>query len=246
LITFVLWKWRADYRTRFGAHHVDCVARMIADRCGVPCRVVCVTDDPRGLTAARPHPLWRDCERLLNPSGAHLPSCYRRLKLFDAATTDEMGVRRGDWVVSVDLDVVVCGDLAPLVLGRDADFVGWRVPGMKHEAVFNGSVFALRAGAHQDVWDEFDPAASPGLAAGAGYFGSDQGWISYRLPAARHDGWTRRDGVWSWPRELRFQRGLPTGARLVAFHGKHKPWDRSAREATPWVSDYWSVEHATY
>jgi hypothetical protein len=63
---------------------VNRIARAIKRNArAVPVRVVCVTDDPSGITECDTHPLWDDCSKLRNASGAHLPSCYRRLKLYD-------------------------------------------------------------------------------------------------------------------------------------------------------------------
>lgn len=183
-------------------------------------RVVCVTDDPTGVVCET-FPLWRDCATLPNASGAHLPSCYRRLRLFDPATQEAMGIAEGERIVSLDLDAVVVGKLNGLFDRPDA-FVGWAVRGSHHPRVYNGSMWMLRAGAHPEVWTTFNPESSPKRAAAAGYRGSDQAWMTYRLNHCV--GWTAADGVYSYHLDVRGRPDLPPNARIVMFHGRVKPW----------------------
>lgn len=234
----VFWKWKprdgyTALRVPYEAKAVNVATAMVRRNYRGDVRVICVTDDPAGVECET-FPLWSDCETLQNASGANLPSCYRRLKLFDPATQREMGIAEGERIVSIDLDTVITGELNPL-FDRPDRFVGWAVEGTYHPRVFNGSMWMLRAGSHPEVWTTFNPATSPRKAAIAGYRGSDQAWISYRL---RHcAGWEAGDGVYSYHKDVR-GRSLPESARVVMFHGKLKPWMPAAL-AIDWVREHY-------
>lgn len=241
--TFVTWKWKQDgFRSRYIADHVNVMQKMLAKNVEAPHRTICVTDDPDNIKCDT-YPLWEDASQLKNISGHHLPSCYRRLKLFDQKTQADLGITPGSRIVSIDLDTVILDSMRPLLKKQDM-FVGWAVPGTRHQTVFNGSMWMFSAGEDlQWMWDTFKPNESPQRALAAGYFGSDQSYISHQLGYARFCGqWTSRDGVMSYTREVRATRMLPKHARVVMFHGKRKPWDPNVRRESAWIERYWKNE----
>lgn len=238
MITVVSWRWKQRGGREFLPEYVNTHKAMVARHLKQEHRYICITDDPTGIEGET-FPIWGDCDELKNLSGNPMPSCYRRLKLFDGATTDAMGIARGDRVVSMDLDVVVVAELDPL-FDRPEDFVGWRVQGGKHSSVFNGTLFMQRADTMSYVWNTFHPKNSPWAARHAGYYGTDQAWISYLLaPSAA--GWSRKDGVLSYNQDCRLTGNLPAHTRLVSFHGgNHKPWIKRVQDESPWIRDYWN------
>jgi len=234
-LTIVCWKWSSDhYKVRFEAHHVNVLAKMIKRHYKSPYRMVCITDEPKGITECETHPLWTDHSKLPNISGKHLPSCYRRLKIFSKEVAAELNAER---ILSIDLDVVLTGDVSG-IFNRPDPFVGWKVPGVHVAEVYNGSMVLFTAGLYDWIWTTFDPVKSPLLAKQAGYQGSDQGWISYCLKA-REPGWGRHDGVFSYPREIRHFMGLPNNARMVIFHGQRKPWDTRYSRDRHWIMKHY-------
>lgn len=233
MIHIITFKWRSPtYSVTYTAEHVNILADMVRRHYQGPHRFLCITDDPRGIEVET-YPLWGDCSQLKNASGAHLPSCYRRLKLFDPETQAELGIKPGDRLVQIDLDTVICGSLNPL-FDRDDPFVGWAVPGSFHPRVFNGSMWMVRAGAEAHVWRDFNPDTSPQEAKAARFLGSDQSWMSYRLQGRA--GWTDSDGVYSYPLLLKRYSEPPENARVIMFHGFQKPWKEGLQ---PWVQKYW-------
>lgn len=247
MIHIVLWKWlQPGFRVTYTAEHVNTVTSQIKKHMnGEKHRVICVTDDAANIRMdVDVHPLWKDHSGTPNISGPHLPSCYRRLKLFDPTTQQEMGIAKDDRILSLDLDTCVCGDLTALTRRKDR-FVGWAVRGTRHIRVFNGSCFLFSAGDLSEIWSDFDPSTSPKKAFQAGFFGSDQGWLSFNL-AKRTDcaGWTFPQVV-SYAREVARRPKLPTGCVLVNFHGRHKPWQRETQAVTPWVKDHWRSPDAS-
>lgn len=230
MISVVTFKWKPNgYRTHFTAAHVNKLRQMVARHYPEPFRFLCVTDDPAGLDAEiEAVDLWSDYSDIPNPSfGEFGPSCYRRLRMFRGDFT-----LAGERFVSLDLDAVIVGDLRPL-WNRPEDFVAWKDPSGRWP--YNGSMMMLTAGARPQVWDDFDPRTSPQLANKSGALGSDQGWISYRIP---HEAtWSQADGVYSFRTDLRRGRmPLPANARVVFFHGVPKPWDVAA-QGIRWIAN---------
>lgn len=242
-VTFLLWKWlHPTYRARFNATAVNVLAASIRRTCTLKHRIICVTDDPRGVNAET-YPLWNDHATLSNPSGKHLPNCYRRLRMFDVKTQIAMGIAPGSRVVSMDLDcVIVAANIDPL-FSKDGDFMAWQVKGQMQPKVYNGSLVGFTAGSNQHLWDEFDPIRSPALASNNGFFGSDQGWLSYKkIGQSRTNQWTvERDGVFSFPREIKQRRSPWSAASLVFFNGREKPWDPDLQKKHPWIPKYWRL-----
>lgn len=173
-LTVVTFKWNTPgYRAQFTAAHVRTLQRMVARHYPDPHRFVCFTDDPAGIEDVA-LPLWDDHAAVPNPTGGGRPSCYRRLKLWDPAMAEVLGTR----FVMLDLDVVICADLRP-VLNRPEDVVMWRSP--SGEWAYNGAMFMANTGARPQVWTDFDPIDSPKATHARGYRGSDQAWLSHCL-----------------------------------------------------------------
>lgn len=232
-ITFVCWRWKPSpgYRSTFPPSSVYALRDMITRHYAGPFRFVCVTDQPAELPGIETVVLWPDFAGLQSNMGGSYPSCYRRLKLFAADAGETFGPR----MVSIDLDMVIVRDITPL-FDRPDDFVIWGESDFRTQA-YNGSLWMLRAGTRAKVWDEFT-TESPKVAAKAGSKGSDQGWMNYIL-GPNEATWTRRDGVYSFRKHIaKYGCGLPSDARVVAFHGKTDPWDYNAQKVQ-WVRDHY-------
>lgn len=239
--TIVLWKWtQPNFKHVYSADHVNTMGDMILRHLnGMKANIICVTDDPTGIEKhVRTFPLWGDLSQIPNRSGLNLPSCYRRLKIFDPLTQGQMGIDRGSRVVSMDLDTIIAGDLKPL-LQKPQHFVGWAVRGTHHLRVFNGSMFMFTAGEHQEIWQRFDPRSTPDRCHKAGFLGSDQSWISYNFARDPTAGsWAYPQAV-SYPKEVRRRPILSRGTVMVMFHGKFKPWHEITQNESPWVREHW-------
>jgi len=200
-------------------------------------RLICITDDPKHITIET-YPLWKDHSTIPNPSGGHLPSCYRRLKIFSSSQQERMGILPGDRIVSMDLDVVILKEITPM-FEKDFPFVGWKRVSSNpaKPAGYNGSIFMFTAGMFDYLWDTFDPVESPRRTRRAKQFGSDQGWISLHLDG-RGPGWTQASGMYSYSSDI-YGRSLQGNARIVSFNGKHKPWMKMVQNQNPWIAKHW-------
>jgi hypothetical protein len=236
VITVVCWKWRpprGGYRSHFTAAHVNVLRAMIGRNLHMEHSFVCVTDHPDGIDPrVRIVPLWDDYAEIPSPWGAGNPSCYRRLKAFSRDAAALLGER----IFSIDLDVVITGDITPLV-DRPEDFVIWgdTAPGTP----YNGGMWLLRAGTRPQVWEDFDPVKSPPKGRALGYVGSDQAWIGACL--GPHEAkWGTADGVYSWRVHIKRARyKLPGDARVVHFHGQQDPWSPAVLMVAPWIRKHW-------
>jgi hypothetical protein len=234
MLSVVCWKWtpQTNYRSKFNAEHVNTFARMVKRHFHAPHEIVCVTDNWKGIDeSVRIVKIWDNWARIPSPHGGMNPSCYRRLKAFDSAMAHVLGKR----FISVDLDVVITGDVTPL-WNRTEDFVIWgdQLKGTP----YNGSMWLMTAGARHRVYAEFDPESSPQQTLRARLLGSDQAWISHVLGTGEAT-WTREDGVYAFRTDIRRNHmQLPKNAKIVFFQGNVDPWHPLAQKL-PWVQEHY-------
>jgi hypothetical protein len=241
VLTVVCWLWRDDtYRFnklfRYGPEHVNTLRAMVRRNLTLEHEFVCITDDPEGIEKdIRIIPIWDDLKEM--------GGCYRRLKAFSPEMSGVIGKR----FVWIDVDCVVTGPLDPLFDHADP-FRIWangygRTP-------YCGSMVMMDAGARKEVWEEFDPVTSMEQARARQFIGTDQAWISARLPGERV--WTREDGVLSRydlgvrdsklagrARRLGMSAPLPDDARIVFFHGPFDPAHPDLQARCPWLADHY-------
>lgn len=242
MLDVITWKWKPfrPYRTTFLSSHVNSLKNAVREKLSMPHRFSCITDDPVGLDPdIRVIPIWDTYAEVPNPSNPHNPSCYRRLRMY----SEDARALIGERILSLDIDMLPTGELDPLV-DRSEEFVMWGGQAMDGRdgapyCWYNGSMQLLTAGSRRQVWEQFDPLISPGLAHAARSRGSDQGWIGYIL--GPHEAkWSTTDGVYSFKNHvLRGGGRLPQNARIVAFHGKHNPWDPDVQAAHGWIRRHW-------
>jgi hypothetical protein len=240
MLQIVLWKWEQAGTNRVYTHeHVNVMCTMLRRHLtNTPHRIVCVTDRDSGINECETAPLWRDADDLPNATGRHLPSCYRRLKLYDRETQKDIGIDRGDRIMGIDLDALITGDLREVVQ-TEGTFVGWHLKRADQKYVFNGSLQMFTAGDLQEIWSEFDPAKSPKAAFAAGFRGSDQSWISWKLDGRKDCVGLLYPTVSSYPLQNRIMGELKHATKIVFFHGSQKPWDTQARFDSRWIDRYW-------
>lgn len=237
----VCWRWTPTpgYRSEYPPKTVNVLKAMVDRWYPHPHRFICVCDDKNGIDSSvemvKP---WDDFSFLPSPHGKRNPSCYRRLRMFHP----DIGQVFGERFVSLDLDVVLTGDVSPL-WNRPEDFVAVGDTNPQPGSYFNGSMMLLRAGSRPQVWTRFDPDRSPYEALRAGAYGSDQGHISHILGSGEAR-WSKADGVYSLRNDFEQQRkrNLPADARIVICHGKIDPWSAYAKDTYPWISQYWTAE----
>lgn len=233
MISVVTWLWEEGFRD-YCAAQVNTLAGMIRRRLALPHQFVCVSDKGDGLDRSKVEWLRTPdaaaaIGHLRNPEGGRFPSCYRRLWMFSSEAA-----LLGDRVMLIDMDLIATAELSHL-FGFDAPFVGWRPRAMwGNQRRYGGGIYLLTPGARRAVWEDFKGEASMRDARAAGFRGSDQAWLSYKL-GPDQPVWPDDVGIYSI-RDLRNgQLPLPSDACLVQFNGPQKPWNT----ALPWAADHW-------
>jgi len=235
MVSIVTWLWNGTGLgdRPYAPEHVNTLRRAVARYMSVPHRFVCVADsaegfDPKVEVLITP-PEARAVGRLRSPEGGRFPSCYRRLWNFSPGATV-----LGDRLLCIDVDLVPTKDWAPLV-DRHEEFVGWRpYRDWGQKLRFGGGIYLLKAGTRPNVWTDFNGAESIQAARAAGFRGSDQAWLSYKLGGC--EPYYGKDvGIYSIRDMKGSENRLPADARLVQFNGPQKPWSSPLR----WVKDHW-------
>lgn len=140
---------------------------------------------------------------------ADLPGWWAKVGLF----------KLGEPLVYFDLDVVITGDLGPLLAWEDFGIIrDWWLPG------FNSSVMKL-TGEEGHVWESFTEEAMKRFHQG------DQQWITHQMTNART---FPKQWFPSW-KANKCQEAAPDDALAVIFHGDPKPADIT----TGWVPEAW-------
>lgn len=221
MLTVCTWLWGDKYGTDDVAKLASACRRHIRQ----PFRFLCITDDlnrtPDGVEP------WfiRDLE-LTGVKG-----CFARLRMFDP---EWMAWHDVDRLLSLDLDVVVTGELDPLV-DRPEPFLILQGANASNPCPYNGSMMLIRVNCHPGVWSDFSLDKAKQIP----YFEfpDDQAWIAHKVKNAA--GWKAgENGVYAfhkpgWPKGD----DLPKDARIVVFPGWRSP---EKFKHLGWVKENWS------
>jgi hypothetical protein len=154
--------------------------------------------------------------------------------MFDPHWQHRQGLRQGDRLVTIDLDVVITGDLSPL-FDLDASFVILGGANAANPCPYNGSIMMLTCGEHAQVWCDFSLEAIRQVPFYE--FPDDQAWLAHKLPGAVTWRVGASSGIYAfkkpgWPRDDR----LPADARMVVFPGWRDP---AKFTRLSWVQRHW-------
>lgn len=157
--------------------------------------------------------------------------CFRRLRFFDSVYTKQFGT---EWVMSLDLDTLILEDITETLDHMMTPFGFAIVRGRVAEGVttrpYNGSLYMVRVGQHQDIWDRFNWRTSPTECMRSGWIGSDQVWLSLKLPGAPTLG--PEHGVYFLGQYLESDYTAPQ-AKLLSYAGLLKPWSKQSKIDSP-------------
>lgn len=235
MIKVLTWLWRAPQcRTQYTADHVNIWADMVRRNITMDHTIACVTDMSEGIDpSVEIIPLPQDFVDVRIPTwGENAPQCLRRLAMYAPNASDTFGER----FVSMDLDVIICGNLDPL-FDVPEDFKIYK--GTSRKRPYNGSMQLLTAGARSQVYTEFTPTKA--AEAGRRYIGSDQAWISHCLGDGEAT-WDLSDGVAWWGNR---HVSRETERRMMFFPGHFKPWDAPYSSAeSKWAKAHYRQEAA--
>lgn len=160
--------------------------------------------------------------------------CLARMRVFSASMQEQMGAKKGDRIVNIDVDAVVTGELDPL-FDRDDEFTILQGFNSTNPCPFNGSLWMFRAGERHDVSDDFSLEQYHARKVPFHAIPDDQGWLHYKFPDAK--AYTPKDGAYCFKKKT-WSSGddaLPAGARVVAFPGR----DPAKFLHLAWVKRHW-------
>lgn len=250
-ISIVCFYWDDGVRD-YQPEHVNRLAKMVSNNLSIPYRFVCVYDIKHDFEEKINQfnkeieliPLPEQASYLgflKNPFRDSFPSSYRRLWAFS-----EEAKCLGDRILMLDIDCLILKDLYPLFEYSDADFVGW-VPNSEYDTAYKkrkkqspnavkrigGGTWLLRTGTHTCIWEDF---SLQGIqeAKEAGWNGSDQAWLSYKL-AKDCAVFPMELGIYH-TQDTRKWKTIPENARIIHFNGIINPWEENAR-GIKWYCD---------
>jgi len=235
MLTVCCWKWkRADGSDLFGPEYVNRLRAALDLHLSLPHELVCVTDDPTGVDAR---------VRLVDlpTTLSQTPRCRRRMQVF----SKDFARQLGDRILSIDLDVVLVGDITPIVDRREP-IVCWRVG---YAQVFSGSFHLMDAGHLDGLWRAFesDPEGYPRRVCPRERVPSDQAMLNAYLRGDDVPHWTEADGFVTYfgagyERLEHLGLGmrhttLPAGARVVVMGSADLAELEAGRD--PWMREHW-------
>lgn len=211
----------------YTADYVRRLRRMVTRYLERPHRFVCLTDRPSELPDVETIAIESFAGQVPDNGAGY----WAKVRLFDPA------VGFASRVLYLDLDVLVVGDLAPivdfpaafaltedaLVLERahlDRDRYGRQIVRR-----FNSSVMVWEGGLYADLWTLWTPDVAQRLS-------TDQDWIAERYPTAG-----ALPLAW-FPRISRVQPPWPDDAKVVLVK---KPKNHEAVERWPWFEPLWGA-----
>lgn len=225
--------------TKYSADYVNRLRNMVARNLPLAHRFLCLTDDSTGLQPG--------IEVLPFPQ-TDLEYCWNKLLLFDPLPVDGVGL-------FFDLDVVITGDLTPLLATRrDDPFIGVVDWYRRDDPQYNASVMRFHLNRHRYVIESFRRKLAEGRLVkhrewdaylgshdkvvyweGDRRYGGDQEWTSRQVygPAEIGSHCFPAGTVMSYKKHGR--RRLPGGCRVMVFHGAPKPHEVDI----PYVTQHW-------
>lgn len=241
MISIVTWLWQSP-ENLFGAEHVNKLARALARHCHIPYQFWCITDwaEPDAFEpGVRTFPMFVDHKDMTVTLPIGPRACFHRLALYDRAMADVFGPR----IVQLDLDVVITGNITPIVTRPESLLVHRQRADSPTRTTYNPSMLIMDAGILHDCWAEFhaNPNGVMNDARKQGWNGSDMAilnrWLDKHPPTASLG---LDDGVanyWSDCRRERWR--LPAEARVVLFYGRRRLGDPDVLKDSPWIAEHW-------
>ena len=132
-----------NWGTKYGPTYVDTLRAMVARHLSIPHTFHCITDDPAKLDS-------RVVVHELPNNG--VDGIWRKLMTFQDNFLD----LEGQFVVSLDLDVVIVDSLDFLAERPDVDFwIARNWARRKDSARASGSAYRLKVGSNAFIWERF-------------------------------------------------------------------------------------------
>ncbi|MET0408097.1 MAG: hypothetical protein ABW006_06975 [Hyphomicrobium sp.] len=240
--TVICTKWG----TKYGTDYLNRLASMVRRNTNRETRLICFTDNAEAVDP------WVTIAPLppINLPERESSTPWRKLALWQYPLSD----LQGD-VLFFDLDVVITGsidDLFDYKPGKYCVAQNWTQP---NERIGNTSVYRFPVGKMSYIFDAFNADPQKVLSR----YRIEQQYISAVCGDAEFfpAEWClsfKHSLVPIWPLNFFVAPQLPTGTKVVAFHGKpdpdeardgkwpvSSPWKRLYKHVrpTPWIAEHW-------
>lgn len=142
------------------------------------------------------------------------PGWWAKIDLFEPG-------RFAGRVLYLDLDTIIVGDLAELVVYRGLLYLtdwGWEIP------TYGSGVMVWDAGEHAEIFERYDDSIPD-------RFRGDQDWLTHL------GGWAALPSGLNYSYRYHARVRLPKSAVTISFHGRPKPHEF----ADGWVADIWNA-----
>lgn len=239
----ICYKWGSLYAPAY----VNTLANMVRRNLDTAHTFHCITDDAAGLDPRiQTHPL----------PDFGFEGIWRKLMTFQ----DDFLRLNGQYVVSIDLDVVIVDSLNFLAEQPDKNFIiarNWSKSGVRG----SGSLYRLKVGSHTEIWDQFitDPEKSIDNHHGKNRLIGEQKWLNAHFkefnffPEGKVVSYKRhckskgriiRIGNFELLNTARFGKAsLPNNAAMVSFHGDPSPLEVKDTYCANWRHAPFVLEH---
>ncbi len=224
-LNIICYRWG----TKYGVNYVNTLYAMVKRHLSCPFVFHCITDDPAGL---KPEIVAHE----LPNSG--ITGIWQKLMTFQQ---NFLGLE-GEWVVSLDLDIVIVDKLDFLLEQPEQDFLiarNWSKDARAGTgARASGSVYRLKVGSHAFIWDSLikDFHAAVDQYHGKNRDVGEQNWLNAHIKTFHYfsDGKVvsfKRHCRAKGHRFLGINTGcigkavVPAGTSVVSFHGDPLPPD---------------------
>jgi len=228
MLSILCWKWKSSpsAREQFTSKDVNILYAMLKRNLTIPFKLFCITDDDTGIRKEiEPFPLWNVPDVKNWP--AKKPNCFRRLRMYSKEAKGWFG----DTIFSIDLDVVILKNIDDIV-SREEEFIAWTKGGTRYQ----GAMILHKTGTRVQLWEAFHPVKVPQMIRDKKLVGSDQAWVSFKLPK-NETVWTpEKDGIYSYKFHIR-NKPLPQNAKIILFHGTPK----ASQINDKWCRENWKL-----
>jgi len=210
--------------TRYGAHYVNNLYAGVRRHLHRPFRFVCVTDDSRGLAEG--------VEAVSIPPNPGMAMRWPNVFLKLAVTADGFAGLKGP-TLFLDVDLAITADIDcffDYMPKKNCIIHNWvearKTIFRRRPDIGNSSVFRFEAGASQYICDTFlrekDRAVDRSL------YRTEQAFLTYAMRERYWwpEEWVRsfkRHSMRLFPFNLWFEPVLPSGTKILVFHGKPDP-----------------------
>lgn len=190
--------------SKYPTEYVNILKNMVERNLTVPHEFVCVTDDHRGV----------ECPVLFKEPG--LPGWWQKLALFKEKPYGISGK-----ILYLDLDIAITANINKLI--EPDEFTIMNDPLLN---MYNSSVMLIPENSQTQIWDEFNKDREKEMKTSEC---GDQFVITKYAKEPRT--WPSK---WCVSYRLHARFAVPSGCKIVQFHGKPDP-----HEVTGWVRDVW-------